>query len=214
MLIFSAFIILAFLGCTSNSRKRLSISKQEINSKNSSKIIVDCHYTFDEAIFGTKAPASIIKQLQLMDVTYYSIDGKLHKGQILTNKKMVCKLESIFRFILQHKFPIEHAIPIVKYNWDDNLSMEANNTYSFCYRDISYSKHAMGMAIDINPCFNPERWKKGYEYRLNKPKGAHYNPKIAGTFYNGNPVVEQFKKLGFHWGHNFSMKYDDHHFEL
>ncbi|MDP4240408.1 MAG: M15 family metallopeptidase [Bacteroidota bacterium] len=116
--------------------------------------------------------------------------------------------------MFHEKFPVAHAIPVVKYHWDDDASMQANNTYSFCYRDISFSKHARGMAIDINPYFNPVRWKKGYEGHLNKPSGAHFNASIPGTFYRLNPVVQEFKKLGFRWGHNFTMKFDDHHFEI
>src|ERR1035437_6634 len=149
-----------------------------------------------------------------MIVTYYSTDGKIHNGQVLTNKKLVKSLEIAFHFMFENKFPIAHAIPIVKYGWDDKLSMQANNTYSFCYRNTSYSKHAYGMAIDINPFFNPLRWKTGFENRINRPIGAHYEPAIPGTFYSLHPVVQEFKKLGFHWGHNFKDKFDDHHFEI
>ena len=206
-------IVIAFISCNS-SQKGSNYSKLQVRKIVKDSVIVDCHYTLDEAMAGSKAPKNILQQLQLVDVKYYSTDGKIHKGQILTNKKLVNKIEILFHFILQNKFPIAQAIPIVKYNWDDNLSMQANNTYSFCYRDISYSKHAWGMAIDINPYFNPLRWKVGYENRLNKPVGASYNPKVPGTFYSLQPVVEEFRKLGFRWGHNFKIKCDDHHFEI
>lgn len=207
---FCLFVVL--FSCKSEN-KHIYFPEEHLNvTKN--KIVTDCKYTFQEAIVGSKAPISIIKQLQLIDVQYYSTDGKVHQGQILTNKKLVSKLIALFLFMKQVKFPIAHAIPVVKYNWDDNLSMQANNTYSFCYRDPSYSKHAWGMAIDINPFFNPLRWKKGYEYRQNKPVGAIYDSTKAGTFYISNPVVAEFKRLGLRWGHNFKHKYDDHHFEI
>lgn len=208
--IISILTIITFCACNSNKKEEVSNNKR----KTKNEVIVDCHYTLHEAVSGSKAPKSILNQLQLIDVRYYSTDGKVHAGQILTNKKLAEKIEAIFHFILLNKFPIAHAIPIVKYNWNDDLSMQANNTYSFCYRDISYSKHAHGMAVDINPFFNPVRWKTGYENRQDKPIGAHYNPEKPGTFYNGNPVVEQFKKYGFRWGHSFTAKHDDHHFEI
>ncbi len=208
--IISILFIITFSACNSNKKEEVS----NIKKKTKTELIIDCHYTLKEAIYGSKAPKFILNELQLIDVQYYSTDGKVHKGQILTNKKLANKIEILFRFILLNKFPIAHAIPIVKYNWNDDLSMQANNTYSFCYRDISYSKHARGMAIDINPFFNPVRWKTGYENRRDEPIGAHYNPKTPGTFYSRNPVVQEFKKYGFRWGHSFTAKYDDHHFEL
>jgi len=177
-------------------------------------VIVDCNYKFMEAVAGTKAPQSIIDELTLITVRYYSTDKKLHQGQILTNKMMSHQVELMFCVIKKMKFPIAHAIPIVRYNWDDEASMKANNTYSFCYRNVSYSKHAMGMAIDINPLFNPVRWKSDSINRLNKPIGATYDSSVEGTFYPTSPVVEEFRKIGFRWGHNFPTKYDDHHFEL
>lgn len=173
--------------------------------------IIDAAYTFEEAISGTKAPRSIIDQLTLFDVTYLSTDGRIHRGQILCNKIIEEEIKKIFRFMLDKGFVIEKAIPIVKYNWNDSLSMDDNNSYSFCYRDITYSKHATGMAIDINPRFNPLRWKG--EERPNKPEGAVRDTTVNGTLYPGHPVVEEFRKLGFRWGHTFTRFYDDHHFE-
>ena len=109
------------------------------------------------------------------------------------------------------EFVIEKAIPVVRYNWNDSLSMADNNSYSFCYRDITYSRHAHGMAIDINPRFNPLRWKK--VNRPNKPSGALSDTTVNGTLYPGHPVVKAFTEKGFYWGHRFSKYYDDHHFE-
>lgn len=176
-------------------------------------VIVDCDYTFEEAIEGTKAPFEVIDQLQLIKVRYFSIDGKIHEGQVLTNKKIANDIAELFTFMFQEQFPIAKAIPIVKYNWNDNLSMQDNNTYSFCYRNISYSKHAQGMAIDINPFFNPMRSKNDSLPRKNKPIGAKFDPSVSGTLYSSHPVVIKLKNIGFKWGHYFKRKYDDHHFE-
>ena len=176
-------------------------------------VIIDCKYTFEEALAGTKAPKEILDQLELINVRYYSTDNKIHSGQILTNKNISVKVTEIFLFILKVHFPVAKVIPIVKYNWDDNLSMQDNNSYSFCYRNTGYSKHAYGMAMDINPYFNPVRWKNKTQQRPDKPLGAVYNPDVSGTFYASHPVVLQFKKYGFRWGHSFTRKFDDHHFE-
>lgn len=206
-------ILLESFSCS--YKKKDSIAPKQTKTEiNKPSIVIDCNYSFEEAIKGTNAPKDIIDQLELITVQYYSTDKKIHQGQILTNKKIADKLIFLFKFMLQSKFPIVHAIPIVKYNWDDEVSMQANNTSCFCYRDESYSKHAKGMAIDINPYFNPVRWKEGYKNHIDKPIGAIYNPAIPGTFRKLDPVVSEFKKQGFRWGHSFSIKYDDHHFEI
>lgn len=174
-------------------------------------VILDSDYSFDEAICGTKAPRKIIDELQLFDVEYLSTDGKIHKGQILCNKKIAEDIQALFQLMLDSGFMVEKVIPIVKYNWNDSLSMANNNTYSFCYRNVSYSKHARGMAIDINPRFNPVRYKR--LKKPNEPLGAILDTCVNGTFYPNHFVVNAFRKRGFRWGHTFSKYYDDHHFE-
>lgn len=206
-------ILVLFAACKSD-KKQTAVSAKQIHNIKTQSIIIDCNYTFEEAIAGSKAPKRILDELELITVQYYSTDGKVHQGQILTNRKMVKKVELMFGFMQRMKFPIAKAIPVVKYNWNDELSMQANNTYSFCYRNIGYSKHARGLAIDINPFFNPVRWKKGYTRRQNKPVGANYNPSVSGTFHVLSPVVLEFRKHGFRWGHTFTRNYDDHHFEM
>ncbi|NLY25441.1 MAG: M15 family metallopeptidase [Bacteroidales bacterium] len=173
--------------------------------------IIDADYTFDEAVMGTKAPQSIISQLELFDVFYHSTDGQIHKGQILSNKKIAEEIRALFLFMLNEEFVVDKAIPIVRYNWNDSLSMADNNSYSFCYRNIAYSRHASGMAIDINPRFNPLRWKK--VNRPSRPAGAVSDTTVNGTLHPAHPVVKEFRKKGFRWGHTFSQYYDDHHFE-
>lgn len=173
--------------------------------------ITDSNYSFEEAVVGSGAPEHIINQLELIEVVYLSTDGKYHKGQIVTNIAIADDIREIFAFMLREGFVIEKAIPIVKYDWGDSLSMDNNNSYSFCYRDITYSKHANGMAIDINPRFNPLRWK--INDNPNQPEGAQLDTTINGTLYPGHPVVEEFRSRGFRWGHTFTKYYDDHHFE-
>lgn len=199
-------------GDFSDTIKQYQLSNQTEEAKPlKSDTIVDANYSFEEAIAGTKAPQNIIDQLELFEVFYLSTDGKIHRGQILSNKKIAEEIRTIFRFMLEEEFVIEKAIPIVRYNWSDSLSMDDNNSYSFCYRDITYSKHATGMAIDINPRFNPLRWK--IENRPSQPEGAVSDTTVNGTLYPGHPVVEEFRRLGFRWGHSFTKFYDDHHFE-
>jgi len=211
-LFLNLLIFFSFFSC-SPKKKDNNIVKPTKSIQPNDTVIIDCNYTFQESVAGSNAPQAVINQLQLINVHYYSTDGKIHAGQVLTNEKIVNDILHLFDYMLKVRFPIAKVIPIVKYKWNDIISMHANNSYSFCYRNASYSKHAYGMAIDINPYFNPVRWKIGYQHRLNKPFGAVYNLKKPGTFYPSHPVVLEFKKYGFRWGHSFTRNFDDHHFE-
>ena len=193
------------------AKESLPPSIENYSKVESDTIIIDSRYTFDESLKGSNAPQAIIDQLKLIDVTYISTDEKLHQGQILTNKRLVDDLLELFDFMLDHGFVIEKAIPVVAYNWSDSLSMGDNNTYSFCYRNISYSNHSKGLAIDINPRFNPLRWKN--RNLPNEPQGAVLDTTVNGTLHPEHFVVKEFRRRGFRWGHTFSKYWDDHHFE-
>lgn len=214
-------IATTLFSCTGNKQKPSPATSQEIMSDTIVEplatkpilpdTIIDAAYTFEEAVAGSGAPEEIIRQQVLIDVFYRSTDGKIHQGQLVTHADIADDLSHLFEFMLKNDFVIEKAIPIVRYGWSDSLSMDDNNSYSFCYRDISYSKHARGMAVDINPRFNPLRWK--HEDRPNQPEGAVLDTTVNGTLYPGHPVVDEFRRKGFRWGHTFSRYWDDHHFE-
>ena len=212
----SLFTLSIFYGCHPKQSKEENIPTEKDSIANEILIepdttIVDSRYTFEEAIEGSNAPQTVIDQLELINVTYLSTDEKLHEGQILTNKRLAEDIRGLFEYMLAEGFVIERAIPIVAYNWSDSLSMANNNSYSFCYRNITYSNHAKGLAIDINPRFNPLRWK--IKNLPNKPHGAVLDTTVNGTLHPDHPVVQEFRKRGFRWGHTFSKYWDDHHFE-
>ena len=176
------------------------------------EIIIDSKMTFQEAIKNTTAPKKIINQLVLIDVEYYSFDNKLHRGQLVVNVAVKNDIIAIFELIKKEKFFIEKCIPIVKYNWDDDISIDDNNSSAFCYRKIKgtnkISNHAFGRAIDINPMQNPYVFSKGITKRGNK-----YNLKVAGTLTSDSPITKKFIELGWSWGGNYKTIKDWQHFD-
>ena len=224
------FLIISFSGllisgCSTSEKKENSMEAVPTGAPDNNdnnmdtveeKIIIDSDMTFEEAIAGTNAPSEIINQLTLLNVEYYSFDDQLHRGQVVVNKAIEKDIQEIFELIKEIRFPVQQAIPISVFNWDDDLSMENNNTSSFCYRKVAgtnnLSKHATGMAIDINPYQNPLIWKAPYENRPASPQGAYYKKDHPGTFHAQHPVVSAFKKRKFIWGASFSKYYDYHHF--
>jgi hypothetical protein len=177
-----------------------------------SKVIIDCNYTFEVAINGIEIPKSILNQITLIDVEYYSFDNKLHKGQLLLNKKAVKDIKEIFEFIKSSHFPVAKVIPVVKYNWSDQASMEDNNTSAFNYRKVKgykvLSPHSYGLAIDINPLQNPH--VKG---KTIQPINAKYDVKVPGTIIRDSKLVAEFRKRGWQWGGLWRSSKDYQHFE-
>jgi hypothetical protein len=182
------------------------------NDKNG-KILIDSRMSFAGAIAGTKAPERVTRELCLVDVFYYSFDGKLHQGQVVVHQSVRQDVEEIFAIIRRERFPIARAVPIVKYGWSDNASMADNNTSAFNYRRVAgtrrLSRHAAGLAVDINPRQNPVIYRNG----LMSPKGAVYQPGAKGTLSVDSPVFRAFIERGWRWGGHFENMMDAHHFQ-
>ena len=176
------------------------------------EIIIDCNYTFEESIKGIEIPLKIIDQLTLVEVEYYSFDEKLHRGQLVINQKAEKDILEIFNFIKESRFRIEKVIPSVKYNWNDEASMNDNNTVAFNYRKVKGSKvissHSYGMAIDINPLQNPHI--KGNAII---PKKGKYDINTQGTILRESNLLKEFVKRGWQWGGRWTSSKDYQHFE-
>lgn len=180
--------------------------------------IIDSDMTFEQAI-RKGCPPEVKKNLIITDVLYYSFDEKIHKGQVVIDKRLIEDIKEVFQVALREKFPITSVIPIShdrffkdgKWN-DDDLSMLANNTSAFNYRMVTggktLSKHAYGFAIDINPVQNP--YIKG---DVVLPPTAVYDVSKSGTLTPDCPVVKTFLRLGWTWGGYWETLKDYQHFE-
>ena len=99
------------------------------------------------------------KQLRYLILPYYDFDGEVQQGEMVCNKAIAHDLLEIFRTLFAEQYPICSIRLIDDFDADDETSMRANNTSCFCYRTIAGSKtlsrHALGMAVDVNPLQNP-----------------------------------------------------------
>ncbi|MEE9449835.1 MAG: M15 family metallopeptidase [Ignavibacteriaceae bacterium] len=174
--------------------------------------IIDSDFKLEEALYGQRIPASVTTNLTIVTVFYYGFDEKLHQGQLVVHKEVARDVKDIFEIIRQIHFPIEKVVPICKYKWSDDESMRVNNTSSFNYRFISgskiLSKHASGLAIDINPKQNPYI-KNG----TTSPAGSVYIADTKGTITTDCRIVEEFKKRGWTWGGDWKSLKDYQHFQ-
>lgn len=182
------------------------------NAQKTIEVLIDSNLSLAEAIGNQEIPDQIRKELDLVEVEYYSFDGKLHKGQIVIHNSLKEDVAIIFREIKENKFPIAKIIPVSRYDFSDDKSMEDNNTSAFNYRKKTgsneLSNHALGKAIDINPLFNP--YIKDGKI---SPSKAKYDPTVPGTITEDSFVVKIFKKRGWKWGGDWKTLKDYQHFE-
>jgi hypothetical protein len=187
-------------------------NKNILNQNEESGYVIDSEIEFEEAVAGHNIPQSVLDNLRLVNVYYYGFDDKLHKGQLVVHKDIVLDMIEIFELIRESRFPIGKVIPISKYGWSDEKSMQDNNTSAFNYRFISGSRvisnHAAGLAIDINPALNPYI-KNGDSL----PENCIYDTTKAGTILSDSELVKEFKRRGWQWGGDWKSLKDYQHFE-
>lgn len=191
----------------------LFASSGQINKQHKKeRPIIDSHLTLNEALKGKEIPKTNTKNLLLVDVEYYSFDNRLHRGQVVIHKDLAKDIIEIFALIKEKKFPVKKVIPVNYYRWSDEASMKDNNTSAFNYRVINgtrtFSPHALGRAIDINPFLNPQI-KNGKIF----PEGATYNKNARGTITSNSWLTHEFYKRGWRWGGNWRFTQDYQHFE-
>lgn len=175
--------------------------------------IIDSNMSFSQSVQGISAPIEIINTLSLVNIDYISIDEKIHKGQILVHKDLEYDVKNFFKILIEDGFIVEKVIPIVKYGWNDDSSMEDNNSSGFNYRKVEgkakLSKHSYGKAIDINPAWNPVYYSSGKI----SPKGSFRDTKRNGVFLSETRAVSFLKSKGWVWGGDWNSLKDWHHFE-
>ena len=160
------------------------------------------------------------EDLRYLRVKHYNKDGDVQEGELICHKDIAGVLLDIFYELYKAKYPIEHMVLVDEYEADDEASMCANNTSAFNFRHISgtskLSSHSRGMAIDINPLYNPYvRQGKG-GLRVSPSSSKEYVDRTKEFPYKivkGDLCYRLFKKYGFIWGGDWKNSKDYQHFE-
>lgn len=158
--------------------------------------------------------------LRYLQVMHYNKEGEVCRGELICHRTIANDLLAIFKELYEARYPIERMVLVDEYNADDEASMAANNTSAFNFRYISgtrrLSNHSRGLAVDINPLYNPYvRWRNGK--RIVSPKGAgKYADRSLDFPYKitrNDLCYKLFKKYGFTWGGDWKNSKDYQHFE-
>ena len=108
-----------------------------------------------------------------------------------------------------------------EYDADDNASMADNNSSSFNYRVVEgtthLSKHSQGLAIDINPRYNPYIHTLNGQTVCSPENGSDYADRSKDFPYKIDTedyAYKLFLEYGFSWGGNWNSSKDYQHFEM
>lgn len=161
-----------------------------------------------------------LDDLRYLKVLYIDFDGDTHSGEIICNKAIAEDLLEIFYELHQAAYPIEKICLIDEYNADDTASITDNNTSCFNYRVVdgstTLSKHALGLAIDINPFYNPYVTYPNGKMRISPIGSEPYADRdwdFPHKIDENDLCFKLFREHGFTWGGNWKTLKDYQHFQ-
>ena len=172
-----------------------------------------CSYVENEEI--------ALEDLRYLQVLYVGFDAEEHVGELIVNKAIANDILEIMRVLYENQYPIERMELVDEYGGDDELSMQANNTSAFNYRPVEgtnkLSRHSYGMAIDINPFYNPcvrkysdgssKSFPEGSDEYVDRSKDFPYKIDKEDLCY------QLFTEHGFRWGGTWNNPQDYQHFD-
>jgi hypothetical protein len=155
------------------------------------------------------------KDLTWVRLTFTGFDARRHTGELLVNRAAADDLVAVFRLLYEARYPIEE----MRIARADELTApptgDGNDTGAFACRaargSTSYSQHAYGLAIDVNPFQNPYH------------RGQVVLPELASSYLRRDrvrpgmiepdgPVVRAFASIGWGWGGSWHSLKDFQHF--
>lgn len=162
------------------------------------------------------------EHLRYIRALHWDYDQKIHLGEMVCHRQIADRLVSILRALYEGHYPIQRMLLPDVYDADDEKQMQANNSSCFCYREVAgagkLSKHAQGLAVDINTLYNPYYKKRKDGTLFVQPSTARRYCNRSRTFRykisDNDLCVRLFKKHGFEWGGDWRSCKDYQHFEL
>jgi hypothetical protein len=161
--------------------------------------------------------------LRVLTVTYRGFDKHNHTGQLITNRKAAGSLSKVFHRLYVIHFPIRY-LDLQKTYVPSKYPKDGDGSGSFeCRQAVpspcsggtgtgSWSNHAYGLAVDLNPVENPyvgcgmSRDPKAQSYR----DRSRHRPGMVTM-----QVRKAFASIGWGWGGSWAGNTKDYmHFSV
>ncbi len=148
-------------------------------------------------------------------LTFWGFDDARHTGELLVNRAVARDLVRVFRELYAERFPIEEMRITRRDEQTAPPTGDGNNTGAFNCRPTrgtsTFSQHAYGLAVDLNPFQNP--YVKG-DVVLPELASAYVDRDRVrpGMITADGVVVRAFTAIGWGWGGSWQNLVDYQHF--
>ncbi len=156
-----------------------------------------------------------LNALRLVDVTFWGFNGRPHLGHLVVNADSVASIVKAFRSLFTARFPIRQMRLVDYFAANDERSMTNDNSSAFNCRIVpgtsTWSQHAFGRAVDVNPLENPEVQGGKVDPPSARPwanRGLH----AVGMIHQGDAAWRAFASVGWKWGGDWTSPKDYQHF--
>ena len=157
------------------------------------------------------------EQLRYVHILHIGVDGVAHEGELIVNEVIARDVLDIFYELYQIGYVLESVVLIDEYGADDNASMAVNNTSGFNARKVAgtevWSNHAYGLAIDINPLYNPYVGESDTVLPATARQYTDRSGEFDMKLDAGDECCRIFAEHGFTWGGDWENVKDYMHFE-
>jgi D-alanyl-D-alanine carboxypeptidase-like protein len=164
----------------------------------------------------------VFSQLRVLTVRYYGFDRHRHWGRLVVNARDAAKLQTVFAKLYAMRFPIHHMQLGDTYGSLRDIPKDGDFTASFECREASaspcsgattnkttgsWSMHAYGEAIDLNPVENPY---VGCGMTRDKTALSYLDQSNVRRGMVTPAVIAAFASIGWGWGGAWSGSTKDY----
>jgi len=147
-------------------------------------------------------------------VTYIDFYGASHQGSIVVHRSIAARTQRAFRSLYRIRFRLQGMSPMALNApyLSDMGTVTAGYNCRVVNGSKTWSQHAYGKAIDVNPVQNP------------MVRGSYVDPAGGGPFVrrdvfrrgmlHASGAVRAFTANGFYWGGRWHSLRDDMHFSM
>jgi D-alanyl-D-alanine carboxypeptidase len=115
-------------------------------------------------VYQSNCPVAL-SALRVLTVTFRGFDGRAHKGELIVNQSAARPLAHVFHRLYRDRFPIRHMTLEEVYGRARPPDNDVSGSFD-CRQAVpspctggkgtgSWSMHAYGLAVDLNPSENP-----------------------------------------------------------
>ena len=168
-----------------------------------------------------------LDNLRYLRMVHYNFDGKIQVGEMIVNAEIADDVLFIFQELFMRGYQIRKMHLIDDYWTGDGISSDEasvtdDNTSCFCFRQAAntdqLSRHALGLAIDLNPLENPFlTFDEDGTVHILPEEGTPYafdrSADMPHVITESDDAYILFSEQGFNWGGHWYSPIDYQHFE-